>query len=97
VPSAPADAGKAPTLTKPAGDPVAGARAVSSSSVPIFDPAAPPRDWERQHAAPRGRLILGVETWNQGARPVPHLASHHYADNRIKFRLGQGNATFYFA
>jgi hypothetical protein len=57
--------------TSPGQTPIA--KAVSP--VPHFSPEGPPKDWERQHAAPRGRTILGVPTWNQGAMPVPRNAS----------------------
>jgi hypothetical protein len=78
-----------------AADAIGSVTGISRASFPEFDPEAPPRDWERQHAAPRGRIILGVDCWNYGAKPVPHLASHHYADSRVKARRPQGNATFY--
>ncbi len=63
---------------------------VASSPVPTFSEDAPPADWERQHRAPRGRIIVGVPSWNQGAMPVPRQASAHY------YRPSETLTTFYF-
>ncbi len=61
-----------------------------SSPVPTFSEDAPPADWERQHRAPRGRIIVGVPSWNQGAMPVPRQASAHF------YRPSETLTTFYF-
>jgi hypothetical protein len=55
-------------------------RATEAEIAGAFDPTLtpPPADWLAHHRGPRGRIILGVVTWNPGAIPVPRQASCHF-------------------
>lgn len=61
-------------------------------AMPRFSSDAPPKDWERQHARRLSKSAM------KNDRPVPRLASHHYASDRLpSYNQRRDTATFVFA
>lgn len=75
------------------------ARTKHDMTFPNFSPDAPPKDWERQHAGPRAFGSPAFRKNLNGARPVPRLASHHYASDRLPGYASKRDtrSTFVFA
>lgn len=62
-------------------------------AMPRFASDAPPKDWERQHARRLSKDGLAPRN-----RPVPRLASHHYASDRVAgYTPRRDSGTFLFA